>query len=319
MPGRRAPGADQDFYDWSALPFRPPLLWPNNARLALCVLITVDDWLIDPPIADPLLERLMQRAPGAPYPNLGAYTASQYSLRNGLFRVMRVLDQFPVSVAVAVDAHVALTYPFVVQECQRRGWEFVAHGLVGNAPLSNQLPPAAEEEYIQRSVDAIRQVTGATPRGWFGTDYQGSPRTLGQLAKAGVRYVLDWPNDEQPYRMRADGAQLLSLPVLLELDDQYVLLHRRITAWRWERSVKDAFDLLYAEGERNARLFILSLHPSVIGRAFRIRSLETVLAYMCARDGVWSATPADIAESFEKSGVVMDPDDAHTTRSVRNQ
>jgi hypothetical protein len=47
------------------------------------------------------------------------------------------------------------------------------------------------------------------------------------LAEAGIRYVCDWVNDEQPYRMHAPGRELFALPLTLELDDVHALWERR--------------------------------------------------------------------------------------------
>ena len=44
MPAERKPGYDMPYYDWSPLPTRPPLKWPNNARVALCVILSMDHY-----------------------------------------------------------------------------------------------------------------------------------------------------------------------------------------------------------------------------------------------------------------------------------
>ena len=49
---------------------------------------------------------------------------------------------------------------------------------------------------------------------------------------------------------------------------------------------------------RTGKLLTLSLHPSVTGRPFRIKSLENGLQYICERSGVWKATAGQIAEWY---------------------
>ena len=44
MPAERKPGYDMPYYDWSPLPTRPPLKWPNNERVALCVILSMDHY-----------------------------------------------------------------------------------------------------------------------------------------------------------------------------------------------------------------------------------------------------------------------------------
>ena len=42
MPADRTPGAmDNPYYGWSPLVTRPPLRWPEDARVALCVIVTL--------------------------------------------------------------------------------------------------------------------------------------------------------------------------------------------------------------------------------------------------------------------------------------
>ena len=77
------------------------------------------------------------------------------------------------------------------------------------------------------------------------------------------------------------AGRMLAIPTMLELDDVYAIWHRRITPWRWQRMVQEAFDRLYADGAKSGRLLTLSLHPWLIGQAHRIRSLEDAFAYMC--------------------------------------
>jgi allantoinase len=303
MPGNRRPGMDQDFYTWSPLPFRKAFSWPEQARIGLCVLVSLDDRVIDPPADDEFFQQLPNAGREAAYPDLNGFTTAQYGLRNGIFRLMKVLDRYEIPTSVAIDAKVATDYPFLVEQCKGRGWEFLGHGLMSNYPLTNALSEEVEREYIRRSIAAVTQATGRRPLGWFGSDYQESSHTLNLLVENGVQYVLDWPNDEQPYGMQTANGPLLSLPVFLELDDAYALSHRRVTVWRWEQMVKDAFDVLYEDGSQTGKLLTLSLHPSIMGRAFRIRSLDIVLDYICSRGAVWKARAGQIAEWYRSQSL----------------
>jgi hypothetical protein len=44
MPAKRAYGMDQDFYPWSPIVARPVLRWPDNARVALAVIVNLEHW-----------------------------------------------------------------------------------------------------------------------------------------------------------------------------------------------------------------------------------------------------------------------------------
>ena len=49
MPGMRQPGMDNDFYDWSPISSRPPLQWPESARVALCPTVNLEHYEWHPP------------------------------------------------------------------------------------------------------------------------------------------------------------------------------------------------------------------------------------------------------------------------------
>jgi hypothetical protein len=244
---------------------------------------------------------MAQPPAGTPYPDLNDYLSLQYGLRAGLFRLTKVLDKYELPVTVAMDATVAQKYPYVVEHCKARGWEFVGRGLLANYPLGNRLDAGDARSYIDRSLEAVERRVGVRPRGWFGHDYLETVDTPSILGELGVEYVLDWPNDEQPYPMKARDGKLISLPTLLELDDVYAQEHRKVTVWRWEQAVKDAFDTLFEEGQHSARLLTLSLHPWLTGQPFRIKSLDSILQHIRQHDAVWTASAGQIANWYARA------------------
>ena len=54
---------------------------------------------------------------------------------------------------------------------------------------------------------------------------------------------------------------------------------------------KDEFDAAYEEGT----LYILTMHPQVMGHRYRVKMLERLITYMKSKPGVWFATHEDIA------------------------
>ena len=59
-----------------------------------------------------------------------------------------------------------------------------------------------------------------------------SQRTPKLLADAGLDYVLDWPNDDQPYPMKV-GRKFVSMPNQPEWDDVQQLWIRKINTTRY--------------------------------------------------------------------------------------
>ena len=42
MPAERRLGMDHEHYDWSPISERPALRWPEDARVALCVIVNLE-------------------------------------------------------------------------------------------------------------------------------------------------------------------------------------------------------------------------------------------------------------------------------------
>jgi peptidoglycan/xylan/chitin deacetylase (PgdA/CDA1 family) len=289
---------DHNHYDWSSLPSRPPLRWPENARLALCVVINVEHYDMEP-------------VPGAftpgsvpgwrgrgPAPDYSTWSLREYGNRVGIFRLLKLLDKYGVPGTIAIDAQSARRLPFIVKQCLARGFEFAGHGHSVTQMLTSKMTAEVEREHVRSALETVKAATGTAVTGWFGPEYGESDRTPAILAELGVKYVLDWPNDEQPYRMRVPKGELISIPTLVDLDDVYAHWHRRVTIWRWERMVKEAFETLYADGAASGRVLTLSLHPWLIGQPHRIKSLDAALEFICARVGVWKATGGQIADWY---------------------
>jgi peptidoglycan/xylan/chitin deacetylase (PgdA/CDA1 family) len=200
-----------------------------------------------------------------------------------------------------MDAVLADGNPFLVRQCQRRGWEFIGHGVAFSRMITEQMSEQEERETIAYSLQALRQATGQTPVGWLGADYGESSRTVALLAELGVRYVCDWPNDEQPYPLKVPSGEIVSLPVMLELDEIFTHRQRFIPIQRWAGMVTEAFDRLYQDGSNSGRLLVLNLHPWLIGQPCRIKYLEQALRHITRRQGVWAATGSDIVNWYHSS------------------
>lgn len=295
-PAQRQPGMDHELYPWSPLPARPSLRWPQAARVAVCVIVNLEHYDFEPPTGVYTPPSVPGGRGRGPSPDVAIYSLREYGSRVGIFRVMKVLDKYQVPATVAIDAATASHYPFLVRECLMRGWEFAGHGHSVTQMITSKMSDSEERDHIESALNVIGAATGIRIRGWFSPEYGESHRTPEILSQLGIEYLLDWPNDEQPYRMSVGNGELLSIPTLLELDDVYAHWHRHVSIWRWQRMVEEAFDTLHADGATSGRLLTLSIHPWLIGQPHRIKALDDALGHICGRDGVWKATGGQIAD-----------------------
>ena len=65
-----------------------------------------------------------------------------------------------------------------------------------------------------------------------------------------------------------------------------------------DAGLKDAFDVLYTEGETAPKMMSIGLHCRLIGRPSRFRALQRFLDYVVTHDQVWIARRIDIARHW---------------------
>jgi peptidoglycan/xylan/chitin deacetylase (PgdA/CDA1 family) len=284
---------DHGHYAWSPVVARPRLEWPHGARVAVAFVVSLGHYEADPPADafDPPTHASPLRV--IPYPDYPTVTHREYGYRVGIFRLFDLFDTYGMKATAAVDALTARRYAGLVAESRKRGWEVAAHGIGQRQALSGATTDSAERAYIRATLDALT-IAGVSPTGWLGAEQSESARTPTLLAEAGLRYVGDWANDDQPYFI-GPGDALVSLPVMRDLGDVDLHWRRRVAIPRWSALVREAFDTLYRDGQESGRVLTLPLHPWCIGQPFRVKYLEEVLAHVRAHDAVWLTTAAEIA------------------------
>jgi peptidoglycan/xylan/chitin deacetylase (PgdA/CDA1 family) len=274
------------------------LRWPEQARLALCVIVTLEhtEWL--PP------EGSYQAAGQAagmlrrPYPDYARLTHREYGHRVGIFRLLDVLQKHRIPATIAMDALTAEHYPYLVRHCLQRGCEIIGHGIAASRMLTSQMSAQEETDAVQTALATLKQATGTAPTGWLSPEYGESTRTPHLLAQAGLHYVCDWVNDEQPYPLHTPQGELLSLPILLELDDVHAMWERQVPVERYGQMLQQSFWQLYRDGASNGRLLVLHLHPWLSGQPFRIRHLDQALEAISRCQGVWAAQGQAICDWY---------------------
>jgi allantoinase len=302
MPAERKYGMDQDYYQWSPINTRPVLRWPDNARVAVAVIVNLEHWEWQVPADYPQRSGTARTGlwfGGGRFPDIGGYGNHEYGNRVGVFRVFDVLDRYGIKPTVAMDQAVAENYPTLIKECQKRGAEFIAHGVSPRRIIHVGMSEAEERQYIRDSIAALEKATGKRPIGWSSPAFEETTHTPNLVAAEGIRYICDWGNDEQPYKMKVKQGELYSMSPNLYLDDEYIHLDGRRTINEVNLMWRDWFDGLYADGAKNGRMMVFNLHPWVIGQPWRIRHLDEVLGHISSHAGVWKATGGEIVDWYK--------------------
>ena len=146
-------------------------------------------------------------------------------------------------------------------------------------------------------LDTIARATGQRrPRGWLGPALTETDNTLDLLAEAGIDYVADWCNDEQPYAMKTRRGPIIAVPYTLEVGDVPVFLQHGASGENFARMIIDQFDTLYEDGKKQPRVLAIALHPFLVGHPFRAHYLERALKHIRNHDAVWITTGSSIVE-----------------------
>jgi allantoinase len=277
--------------DYSPIFQRRLLHLPGNARIAVWPVINVEAWDINAPMARTVLPTPQGVSVLPDIANFGWF---DYGLRVGFWRLKQVLDRHGIRATVSLNASVCLSYPQIVEESMKSGWEMMGHGFIQRA--INTEPD--EREVIRRTIRTIKECTGKAPRGWMGPGLAETFNTPDILAEEGFEYVCDWCNDDQPYVMKVKHGRLVSIPYTLEINDipLYLVQHHR-SPELFERA-RDHFDTLYREGAQSARIMAISTHPYITGVPHRIKYFDMLFDYIRQFAGVVFLTGSEILDWY---------------------
>jgi allantoinase len=280
-------------FPYSAIVDRPRLQWPNGARVAVWVIPNVEHYLFDRPGVPlaPALTRLT--------PDILNYSWRDYGARVGIWRLMEVMQRHGIRGTAALNADVCTHYPRIIEAGNALGWEWMAHGS-NNSVVLNAQEEGEERELIRSVIDSITSGTGRRPRGWLSPALSETPRTPDLLAEAGIEYVANWVNDEQPYPMRVRGGTLHSIPYSAEINDIPALLDQHHSADEFAQMICDQFDVLYEDGAATGRVMSICLHPFLVGHPYRSKHLDRAFAHIRSRSEVWIATGSEIIDWYRQ-------------------
>ncbi|MFH1849790.1 MAG: polysaccharide deacetylase family protein [archaeon] len=273
-------------FEYSPIIDRPEWRLPNDARIAVYIGLNVEHYELNRPSTSIF--------PGTAHldPDPLNYGWRDYGVRVGIWRVADVLDRHAVRASVLLNSDVCEHYPRIIEEGNKRDWVWAAHGK-NNSTFQHDV--SNERHYLEDVLATIHRSTGQPPVGWLGPALTETYDTIEILEGNGIRYVLDWCNDDQPCRIPTKLGRMISVPYSIEVNDIPLFVGKSLSGEGFLQIVKDQFDTLYAEG---SRVMAVGLHPFIIGQPFRIKYLDLALEYISDHDDVWLTTSDEIADWF---------------------
>jgi len=289
-------GPIQDYVGYSG--GLPAVKWPGDAKLALSIVVNYEEgsertaaW------GDPVTEDVGEVAfkLDGEYRNLHTESIFEYGSRAGIWRVLRILDDFAVPVTFYACAAALEANPSVAVAIREREHEVCGHGWRWEEPW--KLSRDEERETIRRAVEVIERLCGERPVGWF-SRFCPSVHTRELLvADGGFLYDSNARNDDLPFFAETKGGKMLVLPYTDVYNDSRFILPQGVA------SPSDFVDLcsraiaeLLREGRSGfPKMMSIGLHPRWIGQPGRASGLREIIAFARAQGDVWFARRRDIA------------------------
>ena len=281
--------------DFSAIPERAPLSLPDGKRLAVWVIVNIEEWDPERPMPRTVLT---PPAGGAPSPDIPNWAWHEYGNRVGFWRLLEVFDDFAIPAALAINGSAIGSYEPIARAAHDRAWEFIGHGYT----QLNMQKVADEAEDIRKTTEAIRDFTGAAPRGWLGPGLTETWDTPERLVDAGYDYVCDWVLDDQPVDLRTANGSIVNVPYTQECNDVAMMLIQHHPAREYRDRAIDQAEQLLHDARGSARVMALVLHPYIMGAPHRARYFREVIAHLARREGVMFTTGAAICDWHKGAG-----------------
>ncbi len=226
----------------------------------------------------------------------------EYGSRAGAWRILRefAVRGLPLTVfgvGMALQRHPELTAAFkeAGHEIAAHGWRWIHY---------QDTDEATEREHMRLCIEAIEQLTGAPPAGWYtGRDSPNTRRLV--VDHGGFDYDSDYYGDDLPFWMKVrktDGtvAPHLIVPYALDTNDMRFSLPQGFAqAEDFFIYLRDSFDALYAEGIDRPKMMSVGMHCRLLGRPGRIVALQKFLDHISRRDRVWVCKRIDIARHWK--------------------
>ena len=290
----------------------PHAQWPGGARIAVQFVLNYEEGGENAVLhGDPASEQFLSEMfnpPAIADRHLSMESIYEYGSRAGVWRILREFEQrkLPLTVfgvSMALQRHPELTAAFkeLGHEIACHGWRWISY---------QGMDEATEREHMRIGMDIIAQMTGERARGWYtGRDSPNTHRLVADFG--GFEYDSDYYGDDLPFWMqvrKTDGTVVpqLIVPYTLDTNDM-----RFSSAQGFAQGddfftyLRDAFDVLYAEGDpqgaNTPRMLSIGMHCRLLGRPGRMRGLQRFLDHVQQRSDVWICRRLDIARHWAQA------------------
>ena len=284
-------------------PAPPKANWPHGARLAVQFVVNYEEGgencvLHGDPASEAFLSEIVgaRALPGQRH--MSMESIYEYGSRVGVWRLFELFRERQVPVTVFAVAMALQRNPAVAEAALAHGFEICSHGY--RWIDYQEVPEAVEREHLQRAIEIIRDLTGERPLGWYTGRTGPNTRRL-VVEEGGFLYDADDYNDDLPFWTEVAARPHLVVPYTLDSNDMRFATAQGFNSGdQFFAYLRDAFDVLYAEGAHTPRMMSVGLHCRLVGRPGRFAALRRFVDHVLAHDEVWCCRRIDIARHWRE-------------------
>ena len=285
--------------NWAGYAGQPPTLkLPENQRLAINLVLNLEEGaernVLD---GDDASEHYLSSFPGLPARTGARHPSSEslfaYGSRVGFWRLKRLFDEFNVPVTVFACGQALARNPAIAEALGQSDHEIAGHGWrwIDYQHFSK----AEEREHLLRTLDTIHQMTGKLARGWY--TGRKSMHTRELVIAAGLQWDSDDYSDDYPWW---HGDHLVIPYTLLNNDCLYGSSPGWITSGHFYQHLKNTFDCLYREGQKQPTIMTVGLHCRLSGHPGRSEAIRQFLQYATTFPDILFTTRSTIADLWSQ-------------------
>jgi allantoinase len=284
----------------------PQAQWPQRARIALQFVLNYEEGgensvLHGDAGSEQFLSEMFNPA-SYPERHLSMEGIYEYGSRVGVWRLLREFERrgwpltvFGVSMALERCPEVTAAFVELGHEIACHGWRWIHY---------QNIEEAIERQHLERGVSIIERLTGEKPLGWYtGRDSPNTRRLV--VEHGGFEYDSDYYGDDLPFWLqvsKSDGsvAPHLVVPYTLDCNDMRFALPQGFSHGdEFFHYLRDAFDVMWAEGAERPAMMSIGMHCRLLGRPGRFAALQRFLDHVARHDRVWITRRIDIARHWK--------------------
>ncbi len=279
----------------------PVVSWPNRSKIAVQFVLNFEEGaersvLHGDDASETFLSEIIGATPFENARHMSMESLYEYGSRVGVWRILNCFAERQLPLTVFAVAMAAQRHPAVIEAALKAGHEIASHGL--RWINYHGIDKDVEAQHMAQAMEILTKLCGHRPVGWYTGRTSENTRTL--LAESGgFLYDADDYSDDLPFYSTQVNKPHLVVPYTLDTNDmRFTTAQGFHTAEHFYTYLKDAFDVLYAEGETQPKMLSIGLHCRIIGRPARMAALTKFLDYILQHDRVWVCRREDIARHW---------------------